>query len=408
MLKYDVLIVGAGLNGLVAALALGGRNCQTPLKVAVVDRIHPDGFAANTHDSRASALTAATQSMLQVLKVWDALLPFAQNMSEIIVTDAKTVEQRPSLLSFAAKEKESPAALVENALIFKTLLNEIANCPQIEILAPEEIAEFHFGPGLARVQLKSGQELKTNLIVGADGRKSPTRAAAGIAFEGWDYPQSAITLTVGHALWHEGRAEEHFSPTGVFAILPLTGKRSSIVWTEPHSEAQRICALSDEDFLAALTKKFGTHLGQLHLLSPRHAYPLSMYMAKTFVGPRVALLGDAAHVVHPLAGLGLNLGFKDAAALAEAVMKAAQLGQDIGGDDVLQTYMRWRRFDSLATAGMLDGLNRLFANDNQALRLLRQVGLRLVDQAQPLKDGFMREASGQLGDLPRLMRGLAV
>ena len=408
MQKFDVLIVGAGLNGLVTALALGGLKCRNPVRVGIVDRIHPAQFAANTHDSRASALTAATQTMMGVLGVWERLLPFAQNMNDIVVTDSKSTEHRPNLLSFSTSDKsQAPAALIENAQIFKTLLEEIGRSPSIEIMAPQNISGFHFGPGLASITVESGKTIKANLIVGADGRSSPTRLAAGIGFEGWDYPQSAITLTVGHELPHRGRAEEHFSATGVFAILPLMGNRSSIVWTEPHETAKQICALTDEGFLAALSEKFGSHLGKLSLLSPHHAYPLSMYLAKTFVGTRVALLGDAAHVVHPLAGLGLNLGFKDAAALAESIMKAANLGQDIGGTEVLQSYMQWRRFDTLATAGLLDAMNRLFANDDVALRMLRDMGLRAADSLPPFKNILIREAAGQVGRLPRLMRGLA-
>ena len=407
MQKFDVIIVGAGLNGLVTALALGGAECRSPLRVGVIDRTHPAQFAAKTHDSRASALTAATQTMLGVLGVWEKLSPFAQNMNDIVVTDSKSTTQRPSLLSFSTGDKtQAPAALIENAEIFKALLEQIGRSPSIEIFAPQKISGFHFGPGLASMTLEGGEILKANLIVGADGRNSPTRLAAGIGFEGWDYPQSAITLTVGHELPHHGRAEEHFASTGVFAILPLMGNRSSIVWTEPHNAAKQICALSDEGFLAALSEKFGSHLGKLSLLSPRHAYPLSMYLAKTFVGTRVALLGDAAHVVHPLAGLGLNLGFKDAAAMAETIMNAANLGQDIGGVEVLQSYLQWRRFDTLATAGLLDAMNRLFANDDAALRMVRHMGLRAVDSLAPLKNILINEAAGQLGSLPRLMRGL--
>jgi len=270
MLKYDVVIVGAGLNGLVAALALGGLHCRRPLSVAVIDRVHPLTFAANGHDSRASALTAATQVMMKALGVWDQLLPFAQNMNNIIVTDAGTVERRPSLLSFSVdQESRAPAALVENAIIFRALMDQIAQSPHVEIIAPQQIAEFKFGPGLAGIVLQNGEQLKASLIVGADGRRSATRAAAGIGFEGWDYPQSAITLTVGHALPHNGRAQEHFTSTGVFAILPLKDDRSSIVWTEPHQTAKDICAFPDDQFLRVLSEKFGSQLGKLSLLSPR-------------------------------------------------------------------------------------------------------------------------------------------
>ncbi len=408
MMKYDVLMVGAGLNGLTTALAMGGRRCRTPLRVALVDRVDPVGFAINRHDSRASAITTATQAMMRGLGVWDMLQPQAQNMTKITVTDSTHPNLRPSLLTFLADdESDAPAALIENATIFQALLSEVAASPTITLMAPVQISAVQFGPGLARLILESGEDLTASLIIGADGRNSPTRVASGIGFEGWDYPQSAITLTVGHDLPHQGQAEEHFTPSGVFAILPLKGNRASLVWTEPHARAQEICALPDAEFLAVLSQQFGSHRGPLQILSPRHAYPLSMMMAQSFTARRLALVGDAAHVVHPLAGLGLNLGFKDAAALADCVMNAQSLGLDIGGAGVLESYQRWRRFDTISTAALLDGLNQLFANDHAALRLLRQAGLRLVDIAKPLKDQFMREAAGGTGDLPRLMRGLA-
>jgi 2-octaprenyl-6-methoxyphenol hydroxylase len=228
-----------------------------------------------------------------------------------------------------------------------------------------------------------------------------------LKLQGWAYQQSALTFTLGHELPHQGTAEEHFTSTGVFATLPLTGNRSSIVWTELHAEAKRLHLLSDPEFLDAVSHRFGAHRGVLNLDGPRHVYPLSMMIADEAVAPRLALIGDAAHVIHPLAGLGLNLGFKDVAALAECVMDALALGEDIGGALMLERYTKWRRFDTVATAYLLDGLNRLFANEVPGLKFIRDAGLKLVDQSNSAKGIFMKEAAGKTGNLPRLMRGLA-
>ncbi len=409
MLKYDVAIIGAGLNGLVAALGLGGRNASRPLTVVVIDWADPQRFATSSYDSRASALTSATQTMFSTLGVWDNVKVQAQDMLKIVVSDAgHDAVDRPSLLSFVANDGAKPAAaMAENHHLFASLLAEIKNSSGITLLTGRRLKGINSGPGLARIALDDGTELKSSLVIGADGRASPTREAAGLKLQGWAYKQSAITLTVAHELPHDGMAEEHFTPTGVFAILPLHGNRSSLVWTENHDEAQRISKLDDASFLHEISKRFGTHRGALSLASPRHVHPLSLMIAEEMVSNRLALIGDAAHVIHPLAGLGLNLGFKDVAALAECVMDAVALGQDIGGDAVLQRYASWRRFDTVATAYMLDGLNHLFANDISGLKFIRDVGLKLVNASAPAKNLFMKEAAGQTGDLPRLMRGLA-
>ena len=410
MSQFDVIIIGAGLNGLATALAVGGRTCRMPLRVALVDRADPHGFAVTAHDSRCSALTLATQRMLRALGAWGAMAPRAQEMRSVIVSDSNTnafAETRKPLLSFLDEGKEAPAVFLENQIIFQGLLGELDQSPGVTLYPNASIQAFHFGPGLARVELASGQSLKANLIVGADGRGSPARVAAGLKYDGWDYDQSAITLTVGHELPHDGRAEEHFNSHGVFAILPLSGNRSSLVWTEPHLKAKALVALPDAEFLKEMQQRFGTQRGALQLLSHRHAYPLIMRLASSFAGQRLALIGDAAHALHPLAGLGLNMGFKDTAALSECVMEAARLGADIGGASVLEGFIRWRRFDTYATAAMMDGMNRLFANSNESLRLLRHASLRLVDQFSPIKHQLQKEAAGLTGNLPRLMRGLA-
>jgi 2-octaprenyl-6-methoxyphenol hydroxylase len=404
--QFDVIIVGAGLNGLVAALALGGRLARRPLIVAVFDKFDPQRFVNGTQDSRASALTLATQSMFAALGIWPDLALHAQNMNHILVTDSGDATDRPSLLSFTTEGTSKPAAaLVENRYIYAAVLAEIAKSPHIHLQTG--ISDMAFGPGLAKITLDSGETISASLVIGADGRKSMVREKAGLKLQGWNYAQSAITLTVEHEIPHDGTAEEHFTESGVFAILPLCGNQSSLVWTEPHDEAKRLAQLSDADFLSALQSKFGSHRGALRQIGFRHVHPLSMFIANEMVAHRVALIGDAGHVIHPLAGLGLNLGFKDVAALADCVMDAVGLGADLGGSAVLARYASWRRFDTVSTAYLLDGMNRLFASDMLGIKWLRDMGLRLVDHSPTAKGYFMKEAAGKSGDLPRLMRGLA-
>jgi 2-octaprenyl-6-methoxyphenol hydroxylase len=245
-------------------------------------------------------------------------------------------------------------------------------------------------------------------LVGADGARSQIREQAGIASHGWNYGQSAIVCTVEHERDHEGRAEEHFLPAGPFAILPLTGHRSSIVWTEKADEAERIVALPDNEFHDELEKRFGLQLGDLKVTGARRAFPLGLFTARAFIAERIALVGDAAHIIHPIAGQGLNMGLRDVAALAEAVADAARLGLDIGGGDVLERYQRWRRFDTAMMGVATDSLNRLFSNRSDVLRLIRDVGLGLVERMPPLKRMFIREAAGFTGEVPKLMRGEAI
>lgn len=404
MQKVDIAIVGAGLNGLVAGVALANTKGLT---VAIIDQSDPALFATPTHDSRTSALTLATQTMLSTLGLWQAIESYAQTVKDIIVTDSDDAAARPSLLSFALDEGGKPAVcMVENFRLFASVLEKIKTTESLSFHLGQKLSDIKFGPGLATLALANGTTLKAALVIGADGRNSPTREAAGLKFEGWAYKQSAITLTVAHELPHNGRAEEHFTSSGVFAILPLPGNRSSIVWTESHERALNINTLPDMEFLLELGKKFGSHLGALHVEGPKHLYPLSTKLANHMTATRLALVGDAAHVVHPLAGLGLNLGFKDAAALVDCVSDALNLGQDIGGAAVLERYATWRRFDTVSNAYMLDGLNRLFSNDYAGLKLIRDAGLKIVDRSVNLKSFFIKEAAGTSGQVPRLMRGL--
>ncbi|MFN0193563.1 MAG: FAD-dependent monooxygenase [Aestuariivirga sp.] len=407
--EAEVAIVGSGLNGLAAAVALAGPKARRPVNVAVVDRRDPLSFTPRS-DGRALALTASARRMLEALGAWEALALHAEAMRHIVVTDSKLADaKRPALLEFGEEYAHGKASayLAEVFHIQQALVGLAAQSSHIRFVTGEATG-FHFAPGRARISLADGGSVTANLIVAADGRASPARAAAGIDMTGWDYDQSAIVTTVEHDLPHQGRAFEHFLPAGPFAILPLPGNRSSIVWTERRGDAERIMAFADEEFAAELLQRFGDTLGAVRIVAPRFSYPLAMYVAKEFVGPRLALVGDAAHIIHPIAGLGFNLGLRDVAALAECVADAVALGLDPGGAEVLDRYASWRRFDTVATAAAMEGLNRLFSSDNPVLRLIRDAGIMAVDRIGPLKSLFMKEAAGQAGSLPRLMRGEAV
>lgn len=409
--KADILIAGGALNGLAAAVALAGPRALRPLDILVLDQADPRNFARDSFDGRASAITASSRRMLEALGVWDEIAPHAEPMRDIIVTDAKPgADTRPALLHFGEEDHqgEVSAYMVENRHLYGALLDMALASPHIRLKGHTRITAYSFSPGLTRVSAASGDEAKASLLIAADGRASPARKAAKIDTYGWSYDQSGIVTTVAHERSHEGRAEEHFTPSGPFAILPLTQNRSSLVWTERSADATRIMELDDAGFLAELARRFGGHLGELTVVGPRHSYPLSMQIARSFVGERLALIGDAAHVIHPIAGLGFNLGLRDVAALAESVSDAIKLGIDPGSAGVLETYARWRRFDTVMTAVATDGLTRLFSNDNDALRTIRGLGLRAAGGLGALKGFFMREAAGETGRLPKLLQGEAV
>lgn len=405
--KADVIVIGAALNGLACALALGGRQCRRPLDVLVVDAKDPHGFATNAFDGRASAITASARRMFEALGVWPKVAHHAQAMAEIVVTDSADPARRPVLLQFGDEDMQGKPSshMIENRFLYGAMLEEAEASPHISFATGQAVSGYRFGPGLARVVLADGRELQAALIAAADGRNSPAREAAHIKMIGWPYDQVGLVATVEHDLPHHGRAEEHFTASGPFAILPLPGNRSSLVWTERGLDAKRLMALDDAGYLAELRRKFGSHRGEVRLISGRHSYPLALYVAETFHAPRLALVGDAAHVLHPLAGLGFNLGLRDVAALAETLHEAAGLGLDLGSEAVLERYSQWRRFDTVATAAAMDGMNRLFANDDPVLKLLRQAGLLAVNRMGGLKKMFVAEAAGSSGQLPKLLRG---
>jgi 2-octaprenyl-6-methoxyphenol hydroxylase len=403
--KTDLLIGGAGFAGLALAIALR-QGLGDAFAVTVVD---PALGAAPAKDPRASAIAAAARRLFEAIDVWDAVADNAQPILDMVVTDSKLDDAvRPTFLTFCGEVEEGGpfAHLIENRHLIDALVAK-AKALGVDLRAGA-VADFEHAPNAIEVSLADGESISARLLVGADGARSKIREQAGIATHGWNYDQSAIVTTVAHEREHNGRAEEHFLPAGPFAILPLTGKRSSIVWTENAREAERIVALPDDEFHTELEKRFGLQLGDLKAIGARRAFPLGLFTAREFIGERLALVGDAAHIIHPIAGQGLNMGLRDVAALAEAIADAARLGLDIGTHDVLERYQRWRRFDTMTMGVATDGLNRLFSNSNDMLRLVRDVGLGLVERMPALKRVFIREAAGFTGDVPKLLKGEAL
>jgi len=401
----DVLIAGGGFTGLTLAIAL--RQALGPtFAVALAD---PSLGRSHADDARASAIIAAARRLFETIGVWPSVADEAQPILDMVVTDSRLADAvRPVFLSFAGdiEPGEPFAHMVENRHLVEVLE---AKARELEIeLRATAVASFSAQPQEVDVQFADGSTMAARLLVAADGARSTIRQAAGIATHGWEYPQSAIVTTVGHERDHNGRAEEHFLPAGPFAILPLKGRRSSIVWTEQTDEAERIVALPDAAFHDELEKRFKLHLGEIDVVGARRVLPLGFFVARSFVANRIALVGDAAHVIHPIAGQGLNMGLKDIAALAEVIVDAARLGLDPGSATVLEQYQRWRRFDTMTMGLATDGLNRLFSNRSDVLRLFRDVGLGMVDRLPGLKRLFMREAAGLFGDVPKLLRGEAL
>ena len=403
--KTDLLVGGAGFAGLALAIALR-QGLGEAFTVTVVD---PALGHAKSKDPRASAIAAAARRLFEAIEVWDAVASAAQPIRDMVVTDSKLDDAvRPTFLTFGGEVEEGEpfAHMVENRHLVDALVKKATELG-VELRAGA-VSGFEHADHAIDVALADGETISTRLLVGADGARSKIREQAGIATHGWNYDQSAIVTTVAHEREHNGRAEEHFLPAGPFAILPLTGKRSSIVWTETAREAERIIVLPDDEFHAELEKRFGLQLGDIAVVGPRRAFPLGLFTARTFIAERLALVGDAAHIIHPIAGQGLNMGLRDVAALAEAIADAARLGLDIGTPDVLERYQRWRRFDTMTMGVATDGLNRLFSNSSDVLRLMRDVGLGVVERIPALKRVFIREAAGFTGDVPKLLRGEAL
>jgi 2-octaprenyl-6-methoxyphenol hydroxylase len=403
--RADVLIAGGGHVGLSLALAL--RTAEPDLAVTVVDAAPPEVIA---RDNRASAIAAAGRRLLDQLGAWQAIADDAQPITDMVITDSRTGDAvRPVFLTFdgRASDGEPFAHMVANRDMVGALRAR-AEDAGTRLIASDSVTDFTAGAADVACRLGSGGMIRARLLVAADGGRSRLRDLAGIGTVTWPYRQSGIVVTVAHERPHNGRAVEHFLPGGPFAILPLKGNRSSLVWSEREDIARRIVAGDADLFRYELERRFGRRLGAIEPLGKPRAFPLGLTLARAFVKERFALAGDAAHGIHPIAGQGLNLGFRDVAALAETIVEAHRLGLDIGSSAVLERYQTWRRFDSFEMGVVTDVLNRLFSNDNPVLRLARDVGLGVVDRLPSLKRTFIGQAAGEGGELPRLLRGEAI
>jgi len=405
--RVDVAIVGGGMVGGTLAAALA----QAGLSVALIDRANPAALVEEAYDGRTVAIAHATHRLLQATGLWARLVPHAEPILDIRVSDG------PSLLFLHYDHRklgEDPLGyIVENRAVRRALYARLSGLDALRFRAPARLAAHIVLPEGVTLTLGDGAEITASLLVAADGSDSQLRRAAGIVSAEWGYGQTAIVCTMGHEQPHRGVAHERFLPAGPFAVLPMTddpahGYRSSIVWTEKTALVPAMLALSDGDFSLELFRRFGPWLGAVRVVGGRWSYPLRFAHAETYIQPRFALIGDAAHTMHPIAGQGLNIGLRDVAALAEVLVEAKRLGLDIGSPTVLEHYQRWRRFDNQVLLTATDSLNWLFSNDLAPMRLARDVGMAAVNRMGPLKRFFMRHAMGTVGDLPRLLRGEAL
>lgn len=401
---HDILIIGGGLNGPALGLALA----RAGLTVAIVDAQPARARADTGFDGRAYALAIASKRLLSAIGIWPQVEPHSQPMLKIKASDGRAGEgpSRLTLTFDSADIEEGPVGfMVEDRHLYAAFLAAIETTQGLTHIPASTVTDHDSGPQGASVTLSDGRRITARLLIACDGRASPTAARAGIRRSGHAYGQTALVCALTHTRPHQGVAHQFFMPTGPLAILPLKGNRSSIVWSETDENARTIAALDDTAFLDVLRPRFGDFLGEIALAGPRFSYPLTLTLANDYIAPRLALVGDAAHGVHPIAGQGLNLGLRDVAALAEVLVTARRRGEDIGAPDVLERYQSWRRFDSTRLALGMDGVNWLFSNDNPALRAARDTGLGLVNRIAPLRRAFMREAAGLTGQTAKLLSG---
>jgi len=412
--RFDLAVVGAGLNGSLLALAAG----EAGLRTVLVDRIPLDSLAEPNFDGRTTAVAYTSKRLFDALGIWPAVADQAEPILDIRISDSgHDGRASPFFLHFdhreaAEGEEDAPPMgwIVENRFLRAALLRQLTSCPSVEIVAPDEVVDTRRDESRAELVLRTGRRIQAALVASAEGRFGALREEAGIGAQAWSYRQIAIVLVAHHERPHRGVAQEKFLPGGPFAILPMCDgergeHRSSIVWTERADLARRLLQLDAPPFQAEFARRFGSHLGHAEPAGPRWSYPLSLVHADRYVDTRLVLVGDAAHGIHPIAGQGYNLGVRDIAALVEVLIEARRLGLDVGAADTLERYARWRRADNFAMVAATDVLNRLFSNDAPPLRLARDLGLAAVHRMPAMRRFFARHAMGLVGDLPKLIRG---
>jgi 2-octaprenyl-6-methoxyphenol hydroxylase len=400
MERIDVLILGGGLVGLTTALALDAHG----LSSVMVDPVDPAKQAGSGFDGRASAIASASWRMLDVIGVADRLRPHGCPIRRIEVRDGLSRDA----LDFTPDD-DALGTMVENAILRRVLREAAGVAKNVTLKTPARATTIQRGPGGVTATLDDGTDLRADVLIVAEGRNSATRAMAGLRVANWKYPHVAIISAFDHSIPHHNVAHEIFYPAGPFALLPmLPGTRSALVWTVDEKDAPGVLALSDHAFAVEAEKRTGGVLGTLSSAAPRSSYPLGFHHAAAITAERLVLVGDAAHGIHPIAGQGLNLGFRDVAALVEVLVEGSRLGLDLGDAQVLARYQRWRSLDTLAVATATDTLTRLFGVRGNAARSVRRFGLGAVQRIKPLKDFFMAEARGETGQRPKLLQGLTV
>ena len=398
----DIIIVGGGLNGSLMAIAAANIGFST----IVLDSKDNEASAENRFDGRSYALALSSVRLLKNLDIFEDIIDKSQPILDIKILDGKLV-QGPSQFSLHFDNNEihdgPMGQMLEDRFIRKALFTKINKNEQIDYKFNSKVTEHKKQSGYISVTLDNGKKLNTKLLVGADGRNSELANRADIKKSGWKYNQSALVCAIEHEADHNGVAWQYFMPSGPLAVLPMTGKRSCIVWTEQNANAKAINLFDETRYTKILAARLGNFLGKFKIIGDRHTYPLELSIADRFIDERLALIGDAAHSVHPIAGQGLNAGFKDIAVLAHIIQDAHHRGEDLGSLGVLKRYEEWRRFDSAQLAYSTDLFNKLFSNENEALRLARNIGLKLLDSIPVAKRNIIKEAAGITGELPRLM-----
>lgn len=395
---YDVIINGGGMVGMSLGIALA----RAGMRIAIIERGPMPSQLEPTFDGRASAVALGSSMILDSIGVWELMQPHGEPILDIRATDSDT----PMFLHYDHTEVgDNPFGwIIENRHIRHALHEAGSTLESLDIIDRSSIDAFETSDTHITVHVKGRTDMRCRLLIGADGKQSTVRRLAGIGAHEWSYRQTAIVCTIEHTEPHHGLAQERFLPAGPFAVLPMTGNRSSLVWVEPEERVQLYMELPEDEFVQEIKERVGDYLGDLRCTGPRFTYPLSLMHAKSYIAPRIALIGDAAHGMHPLAGQGVNVGFRDVGVLAELLTEQFRLGLDIGSNDVLEHYQRWRRFDNVTMLAVTDNLNRLFTNSILPIKLVRGIGLWTVDKIPPLKRLFMRHAMGLVGDLPEMVR----